>query len=124
MHETQDWETLKAKIQAEFPEVAQMSTQELADRLADPEKEEPLLLDTREREEYDVSHFLNAILADSEKEAAEILKGSDKDRPIVVYCSVGYRSSRMAEKLKKKGFENVYNLEGSIFQWANEGRPL
>ena len=40
------------------------------------------------------------------------------------YCSVGYRSSRLAEELRARGFENVFNLEGSLFQWANEGRPL
>jgi hypothetical protein len=30
----------------------------------------------------------------------------------------------MAERLQKAGFTNVMNLEGSIFQWANEGRPV
>ena len=42
----------------------------------------------------------------------------------MVYCSVGYRSSILAEKLQDLGFTRVYNLEGSIFKWANEGRPL
>ena len=48
----------------------------------------------------------------------------DPDRSIVVYCSVGYRSSILAEKLQDMGFTKVYNLEGSIFKWDNEGRPL
>jgi rhodanese-related sulfurtransferase len=48
----------------------------------------------------------------------------DPDRPIVVYCSVGYRSSILAGKLQDMGFKEVYNLEESIFKWANEGRPL
>lgn len=43
---------------------------------------------------------------------------------VIVYCSVGYRSSQMAERLRKAGVANVFNLDGSIFQWANEGRPL
>ena len=30
----------------------------------------------------------------------------------------------LAEKLRARGIENVFNLEGSLFQWANEGRPL
>jgi len=45
-------------------------------------------------------------------------------QPIVVYCSVGYRSSALAEKLARAGMTNVFNLEGSIFAWANEGRPV
>jgi rhodanese-related sulfurtransferase len=122
--EAPDWETLKAEIRAEYPEVAQLSTQALADWLADPEKKPPLLLDIREGEEYEVSHLQNAVLAGTEEAAAEILAGWDKTQPVVVYCSVGYRSSKMAEKLKKRGFEHVFNLEGSIFQWANEGRPV
>ena len=52
------------------------------------------------------------------------LEASDPGRTVVVYCSVGYRSSRLAEKLRARGIENVFNLEGSLFQWANEGRPL
>jgi len=37
---------------------------------------------------------------------------------------VGYRSSILARKLQTLGFKEVHNLEGSIFKWANEGRPL
>ena len=30
----------------------------------------------------------------------------------------------VADKLSKEGIKDVYNLEGSIFQWANENREL
>ena len=49
---------------------------------------------------------------------------------MVCYCSVGYRSSIVAEKLKQflrsQGRKDVkiYNLEGGVFQWAIEGREL
>ena len=43
---------------------------------------------------------------------------------IVTYCSVGYRSAGVAQRLRAAGFTQVYNLEGSLFRWANEGRPL
>ena len=42
----------------------------------------------------------------------------------MTYCAVGYRSAEMATQLRAAGFTNVRNLEGSIFQWANEHRPL
>ena len=42
----------------------------------------------------------------------------------MVYCSVGYRSARIADRLQQAGCDRVYNLEGSIFKWANEKRPL
>ena len=57
-------------------------------------------------------------------EAEEAAGKISKDTPIVTYCSVGYRSSSLADRLQQAGFTNVRQLEGSIFQWANEGRPL
>ena len=48
----------------------------------------------------------------------------DKNTPIVVYCSVGYRSEKIGEKLRKAGYTNVTNLFGGLFTWANENRPL
>ena len=44
-----------------------------------------------------------------------------KDKKIVIYCSVGYRSEKIAEKLIKSGYKNIYNLYGGIFEWVNRG---
>ena len=43
---------------------------------------------------------------------------------IVVYCSIGYRSARLARELEQQGVEGVLNLEGSIFEWANSGHGV
>ena len=82
------------------------------------------LLDTREKEEFEVSHLKNArnvgyIWFDMRK-----IYDIPKDATVVVYCSVGYRSEKIGEKLIKHGFNNVYNLYGSVFEWQNEGNPL
>lgn len=134
--ETEDntvfWSTTLKMIRVKFPGVAQLSTDSLQTWLDEPgqaqtgqaQVERPLLLDVREKEEYEVSHLKDAVLAVSEKEALKALEGVPPDRPVVLYCSVGYRSSEMAGFLQKRGFEKVYNLEGSIFAWANEGRPV
>ncbi|MBU0695313.1 MAG: rhodanese-like domain-containing protein, partial [Bacteroidetes bacterium] len=47
-----------------------------------------------------------------------------KDAIVVVYCSVGYRSEKIAEKLIHDGYKNVFNLYGGIFEWGNEGNPI
>ena len=134
--ETEDntvfWSTTLKMIRAKFPGVAQLSTDSLQTWLDEPgqaqtgqeQVERPLLLDVREKEEYEVSHLKDAVLAVSEKEALKALEGIPPDRPVVLYCSVGYRSSEMAGFLQKRGYEKVYNLEGSIFAWANEGKPV
>ena len=115
-------ETVRAKVRAKYPTVPQLSTVELATWLADTNRPSPLLLDARTEEEFAVSHLPGARRADLKP--SELAKSSGTNRPVVVYCSVGYRSSQMAERLQKAGLTNVFNLDGSIFQWANEGRPL
>ena len=42
----------------------------------------------------------------------------------MVYCTVGYRSGKVVEQLRKAGYKNVYNLHGSIFEWVNEGNKV
>jgi predicted sulfurtransferase len=52
------------------------------------------------------------------------IEAAEPGRAVVLYCSVGYRSADVAARLQAHGYTNVFNLEGSIFQWANEGRTL
>ena len=82
------------------------------------------VLDAREKEEYDISHIPTAKYIGYKDFEIEELEGVDKDKPLVVYCSIGYRSEKIGEKLEKAGYTNVYNLYGSIFEWANKGYPM
>lgn len=119
-----DWFLLKQSLRHRFPKVEWITTAQLADWLADKQRQPPILLDVRTEEEWNVSHLPGARRvepnASIEKAAAEI----PKETPIVTYCAVGYRSGTLATKLRAAGFTSVRNLEGSIFQWANEHRPL
>jgi len=54
----------------------------------------------------------------------ERLKNLPYDSRIVLYCSIGYRSEKIGEKLQKLGYTHVYNLYGSIFDWVNRGYPV
>jgi Rhodanese-like domain len=65
-----------------------------------------------------------AIWAETPGQIASAVRAAPDQKPIVLYCSVGVRSSRAAAKLMESEQGNVFNLQGSIFQWANEGRPL
>jgi rhodanese-related sulfurtransferase len=114
------WPAIKLRIAKEFPSVKKVSTAALAKEL--DSREQPSLLDVRTAAEFEISHLPGAQHIDPEASGAELKLA--KDAPIVTYCSVGYRSARFAERLQKAGFRSVRNLEGSIFQWANEGRPL
>ena len=117
------WASLKAEIRDRFPEVAQLSVDELK-RWLQNEEERPLLLDVREPKEFGVSHLEGARLANNEAVALDALGDAPLNRRVVLYCSVGYRSSALAEKLEERGYTNVFNLEGSIFEWANRGERV
>lgn len=83
-----------------------------------------LVLDAREQEEYDISHLEGALYIGYDDWSIEVLDSVDKDQAIVVYCSIGVRSEKIAEHLQKAGFRNVKNLYGSIFEWVNQSFPL
>lgn len=115
---------MEATVRGQFPEVPQLATADLAAWLKDKTKAAPLILDIREPAEYAVSHLPGAIRVSPDAAAADIAPQLKPGRAVVVYCSVGYRSSRFAQRLIRAGVTGVANLEGSIFAWANEGRPL
>lgn len=115
------WSIVNAKIRHDFPDVPRIGTTELADWL-NSKKEKPLLLDVRTAPEFAVSHLEGAKRIEPGADAKTV--STSKDKPIVTYCSVGYRSALFAKKLREAGYTGVMNLEGSIFRWANENRPL
>jgi len=82
------------------------------------------LLDAREKEEFEVSHLKNAIWVGYEDFNLDRLENLDKQKPTLVYCSVGYRSEKITQKLLNEGFNQVYNLYGGIFEWANASKPV
>lgn len=119
-----DLAAVAAGIRLRFPDVPQTTPDELATWLADGSRVQPQLLDVREPDEYAVSHLAGAVLVDPGASAADVLARIDSRRPVVAYCSVGYRSSVLVQRLREAGFTQATNLEGSIFAWANAGRPI
>ena len=123
-HAGWQWWWVERGIDAKSPKVRSISTDELAKWLRDPGRAKPLLLDVRTSEEFRVSHLAGAQRVEPGAEPGAVRLLGDKQAPIVTYCSVGLRSAAFAGKLRKAGYGDVRNLHGSIFQWANEGRPL
>jgi rhodanese-related sulfurtransferase len=118
------WTAVNRMIAANYPDVPTITTDSLAERLANDTRARPILLDARAPEEYAVSHLPGARRVDPDATSFPELDTLAQDTPIVVYCSVGYRSARIASRLRQHGFTNVVNLQGSIFRWANEGRTV
>lgn len=115
-----DWPRILAEVRAAYPTVPQVTVEELLAQETDPA---PLLLDARSNEEYAVSHLGGALSTPDEAAALIALSGVGPEREILAYCSVGLRSSALAERLRARGFKRTANLEGGIFAWANAGQP-
>lgn len=122
--ESLSWSDVFAEIEHKWPQVPQMSVEELQQRLELPDEQRPVVIDVRSREEFEVSHLAGVMWADSSRDITAIVCHLPSQQPIVLYCSVGIRSSEAAQKLLDSGSTHVFNLKGSIFQWANEGRAV
>ena len=85
-----------------------------------------MILDTRKKEEFAVSHIKNAIWVGYEafNQNSVIRQIPKNDTAIMVYCSIGVRSEDIGERLLKAGYTNVKNLYGGIFEWKNQGNTV
>ena len=79
-------------------------------------------LDAREKKEFDVSHIKNSIYVGFDEFDSALFEklNIDKNQKIIVYCSLGVRSEKIAKKLISVGYTDVSNLYGGIFLWKNE----
>ena len=77
------------------------------------------LIDVREEDEFSICKLDWAELIPLAQLSAEAPRRLiDKDKPLVVYCHHGMRSSWAANWLRGMGYENVFNLTGGIDAWA------
>ncbi len=83
-----------------------------------------VLLDAREKKEFQTSHLKNAVWVGYKTFDKKQVAAVPKDAIVVVYCSVGYRSEKIGEQLKALGYNRVYNLYGGVFEWANRAYLL
>ncbi|MEZ7494135.1 rhodanese-like domain-containing protein [Leeuwenhoekiella aequorea] len=83
-----------------------------------------IILDTRLKAEYEVSHLPNAIWAGTNYSKADLTTYINSNKPIVVYCTVGIRSEDFGEKIIRKNNQTVFNLYGGIFAWKDAGYSL
>jgi rhodanese-related sulfurtransferase len=100
------------------------SVPEISVHQAAATREKVILLDAREHDEFGVSHLDGAHFVGYNNFTIDSVKSFNKNAQILVYCSVGYRSEKVAYKLKSEGFKNVSNLYGGIFEWVNQGHPI
>lgn len=108
------------RIHTQFPQVPLISSTQLKGLMDDPHRASSLcIVDTRTPEEVAVSIIPGSMTAEQYEAQREAQAG----KTVVCYCTVGYRSSAYALKLKEKGVE-AKNLEGGIVRWAQKRHSL
>jgi len=122
-------DAIRGRVASDYPAVSQLSTAELAELLG--RDDNVLLFDVREEGEYAVSRIPGAVRVDPGiwtfsfmGQFGEAVRG----KTVIFYCSVGVRSSKLAaqvqEEVMEAGATRVHNLDGGVFAWHNEERPL
>lgn len=97
----------------EFPEVKEISPREAMKEIA---QGQILFVDTRKPAEMAVSMLPGAITLEAFFKDPERFK----DRRIVVYCTISYRSGKLAREMANNGLE-IFNLRGGLLAWVLEG---
>jgi len=115
-----DLASARAWVASRHPQVPRLTGQELA---ALPGARF-LLIDVRSEAEWSVSHLLAAFHCE-DPASAVAEAGRRHLNHVVVYCSIGERSSRLAERmLALNPSLLIHDLAGGIFTWASDDRPL
>ncbi len=99
-------------------------TPEEWDRVLKEERDQVVLVDTRNWYEYNIGTFKGALNPNIEKftEFPQYFEQQkiDKDKKILIFCTGGIRCEKGILELQEKGFENVYQLDGGILKYLEE----
>ena len=102
--------------------INQMNSDELIEFI---ELNDAILVDVRTEDEYNSGYIENSLNIDYfSNEFSVNADKLDKNTPIILYCRSGNRSSMSANKISKLGFNEIYNLEGGILEWIEEGNAI
>src|SRR5688500_18561248 len=100
----------------------QMTAAQLSDWIADTSRAKPVLLEVRERWEYETCHIEGAVLMPMNTVPAR-QEELDPETPIVCICHHGMRSMQVAAFLERNGFTQTINLTGGVHAWAQQVDP-
>ncbi|HIC30285.1 MAG TPA: rhodanese-like domain-containing protein [Flavobacteriaceae bacterium] len=83
------------------------------------------LIDVRTPKEYNAGHIATAqnINFLSPTFEQDILK-LDKNKPVLVYCQMGGRSAKCAEKMKALGFTKILDYKDGYSKWKSLELPI
>jgi sulfur-carrier protein adenylyltransferase/sulfurtransferase len=108
---------LLQRVRTEIDEIDAANASELLEG-----GDRPLVVDVRERDEWDEGHLPGAVHVPRGSLESRIEQiASDRSRPILLYCAAGNRSAFAARSLGELGYEAVSSLAGGFTDWKRNG---
>ena len=86
--------------------------------------ENAIMVDMRSDRDFRDGHIVNALHVPAENNDMPARLEKYRDRPLIVYCRSGNQSLTVCGKLRKQGFEKVYNLKGGVLGWQQADLPV
>ena len=85
-------------------------------------KKDTYIIDTRKPFEYDVGTFKKSVnpKVNNFRDFPKYLNKLKKDKPVAMFCTGGIRCEKTSVYLKKKGFKNIYQLNGGILNYLKK----
>ena len=85
-------------------------------------KKDTHILDTRKPFEFNVGTFKKSVNPDINnfRDFPKYLNKLKKDKPVAMFCTGGIRCEKTSIYLKKKGFKNIYQLNGGILNYLKK----
>jgi len=109
-------EAMYAEYKESFPEVEDLSAEEVLRLMG---RAKMVFVDVRKPKEQAVSMLPGAI---TDREFLQNVE-SYKDQQVIGYCTISYRSGKLARKLQRKGIRMI-NLRGGILAWIHAGEQV
>jgi len=85
-------------------------------------KKDTHIIDTRKPFEYEVGTFKRSVNPNVKnfRDFPKYLNKLEKDKPVAMFCTGGIRCEKTSVYLKKKGFKNIYQLNGGILNYLKK----
>ena len=87
--------------------------------------ENALVLDVRPDKEFRKGHIVGALNVPYNQLNDRIDQlDKHKDQPVVIVCKMGQTTGSVAKRLRARGFEKVYRLNGGMMEWSSSQMPV
>ena len=118
------WERAKDTVRNRYPAIPRIDAMQLKDWFDRREGPRPFVIDVRSQAEYDFSRLPGAKHMGISETPAKFGLGEKTDVPLIIYDAIGADSSAVVDSLIKLGYKQVQAIEGGIFEWALQGKPM